>query len=308
MNMHKSINIAVLLAIYNGSEWIDEQVKSILAQTDVEITIFISIDPSDDDSQELCEYISALNKNITLLNTSEKFGSASSNFFRLLREINFTNFDYVALADQDDIWYLDKMSQAIEALNRTNTDGYSSNVTAFWPDGKKVLVQKAESQVEWDFLFESPGPGCTFVLNKKLALSLQNFLRENKKEISAIWVHDWFIYAFARANNYSWFIDEKPSMLYRQHQNNEIGVNNGKKALLHRAKFILSGKAMEQSSLIATLCRLENNTFVKKWHQHSRFGMLYLATKANKCRRKPSHRIYFILSCLLLFIVGKRSS
>ena len=301
-------SIAVLLAVYNGKEWVEEQIQSILNQTSINISIFISIDPSTDSSEDVCFALQQEYKQITVLPVDQKFGSAAPNFFRLIRDVDISKFDYIALADQDDIWNLDKLVNAVDVLNKKNCAGYSSNVTAFWPDGRKELVQKADPQQEWDFLFESPGPGCTFVMNKKLAIDLQNFLQINQQEVSSVWVHDWFIYAYARANGYSWFIDENPSMLYRQHQNNEIGVNNGKKALLHRAKFILSGKAMEQSSLIATLCRLETNSFVKKWHQHSRFGMLYLATKANKCRRKPSHRIYFILSCLLLFIVGRRSS
>ena len=308
--MNKAItkSVAVLMAVYNGKEWIEEQINSILHQENIHLQVFISIDPSNDGSQEWCQELAGTNKQVTLLETNEKFGSAAPNFFRLVRDVDFSNFDYIALTDQDDIWNHNKLEGAIKALNDNNCDGYSSNVTAFWPDGRKELVQKAEPQQKWDFLFESPGPGCTFVMNKKLALELQHFLQNNQQKASLIWVHDWFIYAYARANHYDWFIDEKPSMLYRQHQNNEIGVNNGGKALLHRAKFILSGKAMEQSSLIATLCGLETNSFVKKWHRHSRLGMLYLATKANKCRRKPSHRIYFILSCLLLFIVGKKRS
>lgn len=305
--MNKS-KVAVLLAVFNGVDWVEEQIKSILNQKNTDIHIFISIDPSDDGSQEWCQELANNNEQVTLLTINQKFGSAAPNFFRLLRDVSFLDFDYIALADQDDIWNSNKLDQAINTLKYKGYDGYSSNVTAFWPDGRKRLVQKADDLQEWDFLFESPGPGCTFVVNRKLALDLQNFLQSNRKKVSLIWVHDWFIYAYARSKKYSWYIDYIPSMLYRQHQNNEIGVNNGRKAILHRAKFILSGKAMEQSSLIATLCGLETDPFVRKWHSHSRLGMVYLATKANKCRRKPSHRIYFILSCLLLFIVGKRRS
>jgi rhamnosyltransferase len=46
--------VAVLLAAYNGMAWIEQQVASILAQTGVVVTIYISIDPSSDGTEAWC--------------------------------------------------------------------------------------------------------------------------------------------------------------------------------------------------------------------------------------------------------------
>ncbi len=46
--MKGSFKIAVLLAAYNGMEWIEEQIASILSQKGVSIKIFISVDLSSD--------------------------------------------------------------------------------------------------------------------------------------------------------------------------------------------------------------------------------------------------------------------
>ena len=47
-------SIAVLLSAFNGIRWIESQIKTILAQKNVSIEIFISIDISIDKTYELC--------------------------------------------------------------------------------------------------------------------------------------------------------------------------------------------------------------------------------------------------------------
>ena len=297
--------VAVLLAVYNGIEWIEAQINSILKQENISLHLFISVDQSSDNSQQWCQSLAEKNDHISLLPSEKRYGSAAANFFRLIRAVDFSYFDYIALADQDDIWNHDKLSHAIAKMKAHHYDGYSSNVIAFWPDGRQKIIKKDYPQVEWDYLFESPGPGCTFVLTHTLANELKQFILQNTAKINKVWVHDWFIYAYARAHNYHWFIDSKPSLRYRQHNHNEIGANTGYSALIQRIKFIASGKAMTQAILLTRLLKLEKNNFVKKWYQHNRIGMLYLMTKANKCRRKPSHRLFFTFSCFLLLIIGK---
>jgi GT2 family glycosyltransferase len=66
--------VAVLLAAYNGEKWLSEQLTTILYQKDVDVTIFISIDPSSDASESVCEIHAKQYSNIKLLSVSEKFG------------------------------------------------------------------------------------------------------------------------------------------------------------------------------------------------------------------------------------------
>lgn len=90
------------------------------------------------------------------------------------------------------------MIEAVKALKINKCDAYSSNVTPFWPSGREKIIDKAQSQKKWDFLFEAAGPGCTYVLTQDLALSLQACVNKNWEKIKNIILHDWFIYAFAR--------------------------------------------------------------------------------------------------------------
>lgn len=300
-------NFAVCLAAFNGEIWLPKQIESILNQSGVVVTVFVSIDKSTDGTQQFFEQIILSEERIFLLPYGERFGGAAKNFFRLIRDIDFKPFDYVAFADQDDIWLPNKLLRAHEILISTNADAYSSNVTAFWPDGRQVLIDKSQPQVQWDFLFEAAGPGCTYVMRKELACAVQATVRTRWNEVKKVGLHDWFMYAFARVKGYRWVIDDMPSMLYRQHEHNQVGVNTGRRAFLQRAKKVLSGWGLDQSVLIASLVGLSGDPFVLRWINGSRLGMLTLALSASKCRRRMRDKFIFALSCLLLCIAGRSS-
>lgn len=297
---------AVCLAAYNGVRWLPEQVETILGQRTVHVTVFVSVDSSVDGSEDWVDAASVSDERIKVLPHGEYFGGAALNFFRILHEVDFSNFDYISFADQDDIWLPDKLRHAHEMLLQTQADAYSSNVMAFWPDGRKVLIEKSQRQVQWDFLFEAAGPGCTYIMRKELACAIQALLRNRWVDVQQVGLHDWLVYAFARANGYRWVIDDYPGMLYRQHEKNQVGVNLGWRALRHRAHKILSGWGLSQSILIAELVGVGNDSFVRRWSDGGRIGMFWLACHAWQCRRRLRDKLLFALSCLALGILGKR--
>jgi rhamnosyltransferase len=303
-----SPKFAICLAVFNGIKWIDEQLKTILTQYGVEVSIFVSVDSSNDGSEELVNRIAAIEPRIFVLPHGCHFGGAAYNFFRILRDVDFSDFDYVSFSDQDDIWLPNKLLRAHEVLSGTGADAYSSNVTAFWPDGRKALIEKSQHQVQWDFLFESAGPGCTFVMRRNLACTIQNFLKTRRNQVQQVGQgqHDWFIYAFARANGYRWVIDDYAGMLYRQHENNLVGVNAGWSAFIFRVRKVLGGWGLTQSVLIAGLVGLGDDPFVIPWSNGSRVGMLRLAVHARQCRRRGRDQLLFAIACVALSIVGRR--
>ena len=300
--------IAILLAAYNGREWLQEQLESILHQNEVDVQIFISVDQSTDGTENFVDQFAAADGRITVLPHGRKFGGAVSNFFRLIDDVSFEGFDYVSFSDQDDIWSSDKLSRANYKMQEVGADGYSSNVTAFWPSGRQVLIRKSQPQKEWDFLFESGGPGCTYVMTVKLACTIQLYLREYQTEIKDVWLHDWFCYSFSRSKGFKWFIDDYSSLMYRQHLDNQVGVNHGWRAILYRVKKVVGGLGIKQSILIAHLMELDGKPFVKKWVYGQRLGLIGLAFKAGSCRRRFRDQILFMFSCLIMAVTGSYQS
>jgi rhamnosyltransferase len=233
--------VAVLLAAYNGVEWIEEQVDTVLSQKNININIFISVDLSDDNTFDLCSRLEEGNNLIKVLPYGEYFGGAAKNFYRLIRDINFKDFDYISFSDQDDLWLPNKLSRAVNILQDDCIEAYSSDVIAFWSDGRERLVKKSYPQKKFDHYFESPGAGCTYLFKKKSAELLKIFIIKNWESVNNIESHDWFFYAFFRSRNMNWCIDNKALMLYRQHEKNQVGSNFGFSAYLKRISMVKSG-------------------------------------------------------------------
>lgn len=299
--------VAVLLAAYNGMRWIEEQMASILGQSGVDVTVYISVDPSSDGTEVWCSRLAATESNIVLLPTAGKFGGASRNFFRLIRDVEIDHFEYVAFADQDDLWYADKLLRAVSRMEQQKAEAYSSNVIAFWPDGKTRLLDKAQAQVEWDYLFEAAGPGCTYVLNKRLIMSIKASVVTNWDVLQRVSLHDWFFYAYARSHGFKWFIDAVPSMDYRQHEHNQVGANAGFKSILSRYRTINNGWWFDQVKLIARLVGVDSAPFVVSWFSLSRRQLLTLSFNAWRCRRRTRDKILFFLVCLVTIFIGRNA-
>ena len=171
----KNSKVVILLAAFNGEKYIAEQIKSLLSQDLKPHKILISIDYSSDSTYSIVKKYQTKYSEIKIVSFNRKFGSAASNFFYLINQINLNDCDFIALCDQDDIWNSNKLARAIKCLNN-GYDAYSSNVEAFWESGKRKVIYKSQSQKIFDYLFESSGPGCTFVFNVSLCAQLKKFL------------------------------------------------------------------------------------------------------------------------------------
>lgn len=284
--------VAVLMAVYNGTKYMDEQISSILGQSGVSVTVYVSVDLSDDESYARVLEWSSRDVRVVPLSYGERFGGAGPNFFRLFKDVNFDNYDAVSLSDQDDCWFPGKLERSLSCLKNFSCDVYSSNVTAFWPDGRRLLVDKAQQQKKFDHFFEAAGPGCTYVFSRSSAIALKTFIVEVSDRLSSVSLHDWLAYAFCRSRGYRWYIDPCPSMLYRQHSDNQVGTNTGLQAIVKRLNMVRAHWYRKQVSQIVELVSPELSSRIDSYF----FRLL------NFYRMRRRSRDAFIL--LLLFIFG----
>jgi len=292
--------IYIILAAYNGENYIAEQLQTIINQTHKPYKILINIDQSRDKTESIVKEFAKTNPEIQILNSNKRFGSAAANFIHLLKNTDLTEVEYIALADQDDLWKEDKLEKAIQKLQQVY-DSYSSNVEAFWKDGRQKIILKNQSQQKFDHLFESAGPGCTFVMTKKLALSLQIFLKEGQFDQLDNY-HDWLIYSYARSKGFKWYVDSYPSVEYRQHTTNVFGANVGIKAFISRMLRVLNGEGFDFAFRLMKELNVQDS-FIQSLFPVSRINLLRLAFKFKYCRRRWRDQIYFFFACILLAII-----
>jgi len=233
---------AVLLATFNGKAWVGEQIQSILDQKSIDIDIFICDDISTDETINYILENFDDDSRVNIIRNSKKFKCAAKNFYNLILDSDYSNYDYICFADQDDIWDKEKIISATKKLCLEGSIAYSSNVIAFWDDRlKTIMIKKSQKQTKLDYFFEAPGPGCTFVMKRSFFNEFRLFLKENFTVLEGFSAHDWLVYAYARHRGFNWSIDPKPYMFYRQHSSNQLGINKGLRQAFKRWKAIKNG-------------------------------------------------------------------
>ena len=222
--------VAILMSTYNGEKYLSEQLDSILNQQGVDIYLYIRDDGSSDSTMAILRAYAEKNSNLILKADGKNLGPGAS-FLCLF--YSFSNseetFDYVAFADQDDIWLPDKMLCAIQVIEQQTPaiqrEGilYGSN-QILYRDGKQEGLRHAEKQdlTLAGHLSKNTISGCTMVLNWPLAQKIFN-APQPQKEIVERRMHDsWIILAAIACGNVIY--DEEAHILYRIHQDNVVGI------------------------------------------------------------------------------------
>ncbi len=107
------MKLSICMATHNGGRFLREQMDSILNQLKADDELIISDDNSFDDTIEI---IQACQDNRIKLLRSKKFNSPAKNFEHALASCKN---EIIFLADQDDVWHLNKIKVMTEALTDT---------------------------------------------------------------------------------------------------------------------------------------------------------------------------------------------
>lgn len=298
------MKIKILLASYNGEKYIEEQIRSILAQQNVEVDIMVRDDHSSDKTVALVkEHFSTLPLHINTPGT----GSAAHNFLKMVEHLQFdASFEYVAFADQDDIWLPNKLAAAVEELTKHNASLYCSNLTKWdTSNGSYSLLKKDFPQKKYDYLFEGGSAGCTYVMTKDFAQQFQAFIQamdfSDWKGLS----HDWLVYFFARSKGYKVVIDPKPYILYRLHTENVHGHLNKLtwKTIVDKSSQVLNGYYQHHAEhLITALDKKSEEYNIYKLFLKNYFTRNYIVWKYNtQLMRDNKKFLVFALLNLIKF-------
>ena len=227
----KNKKILVLLSTYNGEKYLDEQLQSLFAQKNVQIDILVRDDGSTDSTHQILDKYKNLNKLDWY--TGENLKPAKS-FMDLVYKADSENYDYFAFCDQDDYWIDDKLSIALkhlETLDNNKPSLYYGAPRLVDKDLKALYQPKRIYQHFDDFyssLIITNATGCTFVFNSKLLQAVQN------SKPNYIFMHDFWFFLVCSVLGGNFYFDRDVHILYRQHANNAIGINNSRLLTLKR--------------------------------------------------------------------------
>lgn len=215
-------SVAVLMSTYNGETFITNQIESILNQKDVNVYLFIRDDGSSDNTTWIIKHFAKNNK-VSLIHGSN-IGVGNS-FMNLVKTVG-NEFDYYAFSDQDDIWLEDKLIRAIEMIEKKdNPVLYCSNQMLIDKEGNRIgkrhLVNVNTHYLR--ILNDNDLSGCTMVWNNQLQALLADPVRFPSKYLLDIRIHDVWVAMVASVVGEIVY-DDNAYILYRQHEDNYVGV------------------------------------------------------------------------------------
>jgi glycosyltransferase involved in cell wall biosynthesis len=229
--------VAILLCTYQGQKFLADQVESIIAQTHQNWTLWVSDDGSTDATLAIItDYQRKLGANRVHLISGPQKGF-TANFLTLTCH-PAVSADYFAYADQDDIWMPDKLERALAWLQTQPADQpalYGS---------RTALIDEHNHEIGLSPLFKRPpsfrnalvqniAGGNTMVFNAKAHQLLSKVGPD-----AGIAAHDWWTYMLVTGCGGKFFYDPRPTVRYRQHSGNLIGVNSNWQARLIRVKML----------------------------------------------------------------------
>ncbi len=109
--------IDVIIAVYNGEEYIEEAIRSVQAQSLESLNITVADDGSTDNTSSIILDLAKEDKRISLLKLPHGGVSATLN-----AAINSTSAEYIAFLDADDLWHEQKLEKQMDALNKNTAE------------------------------------------------------------------------------------------------------------------------------------------------------------------------------------------
>ena len=226
--------ISILMATYNGEKYLSEQLDSLFAQTVQDFTLYISDDCSTDRTVRIIESYSQKHPGrIIFSRRSSNSGSAKFNFLNLMTA---HKDDYVMLCDQDDVWLANKIELTLKRMKQAeqehgistpllvHTELTATNFCLSRNIGQYHLLGDLDcTRTALNYaLVQNIVAGCTIMYNRALAKLII-------KPLEYCTMHDWWLFLIASAFGKTVYLSE-PTILYRQHGNNSVGVSEIKTA------------------------------------------------------------------------------
>lgn len=302
--------VRIIMATYNGEKYVREQIESILANTYTAWKMTICDDCSTDGTVSILKEYEEKYKDKIEVKCNNKNIGVVKNFLTAIKECDD---DYIMLCDQDDVWRDTKIENAVrrmlsEELNgeerifnqkrkpaaecipvvyfsdATVVDEELNTINSSFHKSSNLDITKLDLS---HMLMENKVIGCTMMFNK----AVKNKITKLPNDIK---MHDWWIALIGAAFGKIVYSKRK-TVLYRQHNENVIGVEEFSKYAKEAAATLESKKvniienekqalaflelyknelSEENKEILETFAYLEQNNWITKRTKMIKYGFL----------------------------------
>jgi glycosyltransferase involved in cell wall biosynthesis len=224
--MRSKTDIAIIMATYNGAEYVAEQLESLLHQTYKNWNLLVSDDGSTDETLQIIQKFQSdhPDKDVCLI-SGPKQGFAK-NFLKALEHKKCSG-KMVAFCDQDDVWMPYKLERAVAQLSARQDllpVAFGSLVKVVDQELTPLHTTKAP-MLPLSFanlLVENVISGNTIVLNATAV----GVIKGGSADFD-IPYHDWWALLLVVGSGGEVIFEQEPTVFYRQHAKNVVGTASG---------------------------------------------------------------------------------
>ena len=236
--------IAIIMAVYNGETYLNEQIDSLLSNTEKDFVLHIFDDGSTDCSAAVIQSYTDKYPSKIFYHRNVTNQGVIHNFLNGCLQVDA---DYYMFCDQDDYWCEQKIEISLKRMYELeSSSGEKAPCTVFTDlyvvDENLNIVNDSffkAARMPFDVVNDlykamavSVAPGCTMLMNK--------WVLDYTLPIPKTIIHDfWIIVLTAKYGKVACL--NVPTIKYRQHGNNSIGSTlSGKKYIYNRLRHVMS--------------------------------------------------------------------
>lgn len=239
------MKISVAIAYYNGGEYIEEQLNSILLQLSPEDEVILSVDGASDGSDTLLEAWAQKDGRIHLLQGPGK--GVVRNFEEA---ISHCSGDIIFLSDQDDIWKESKVKKVLKAFRDPEImavlhNGELMDGKGQYLGGKTLFELRNSRSGLFKNLMKNSYIGCCMAFRRELLPVILPIPEE-------MYMHDYWIGTAAELCGKVGLLKE-PLIGYRRHDSNVTQMSHGSIGFMLKKRIdilkclrLLKGRVREQ--------------------------------------------------------------
>lgn len=226
------------MASYNGEAYIKEQLESLLKQTYKDWRLLIRDDGSQDSTTKIidsyCENYPT--KIVRIIDDKGNLGY-KDNFVELIKH---ASAEYIMFCDQDDIWLPDKIEKTYEFMRSVENQNADVPIIVHtnlyvYHEGKRIRSTYHRNDVKIPYTLRR---ALMFSLVVECTAMLNSFYKKIEWEQEFDTSHGYFLTLYCMSCGGTVAYLDIPTILYRQHGNNQIGVSIDNQPLLKIKKLL----------------------------------------------------------------------
>lgn len=223
--MSQEYSYLIMMAVYNGEQYISQQIESILNQTVENWKLIIQDDGSNDSTCEIIKQYIASDSRISLVYNETTNHGPYQNYNILINKCRkLESYDFYLFCDQDDFWDANKLAVFTKFYEEKESD--KDKYTLIYGDmrivdsNNKTIFNSLNEQDNIErsplsLFFDASVWGCNFFINRALFMDIIEVPDDSKR----VWGHDQYFAKWAAIKGQFMFMPYQ-TMSYRRHSAN----------------------------------------------------------------------------------------